>query len=132
MPVQVQSVVVGVRSHTREGSFVANLLIFLLYENIVVHNPVIVSEVVGVRMSKYDLVIYGASGFTGQFVIEYVARAAEEHSLAWAVAGRSEGRVRAALARAGAMLGSDLSRGEAVLRDLHLVIRYSPSSHHLL
>ena len=83
-------------------------------------------------MSKYDLVIYGASGFTGQFVIEYVARAGEEHHLAWAVAGRSEGRVRAALARAGAMLGSDLSRGEAVLRDLHLVIRYSPSSHHLL
>ena len=66
------------------------------------------------RMSKYDLVVYGASGFTGQFVMEYVARAAEEHQLAWAVAGRSEGRVRAALARAGAMLGSDLSRGRTL------------------
>ena len=39
-------------------------------------------------MSKYELVIYGASGFTGQFVTEYVARAAEEHQLSWAVAGR--------------------------------------------
>ena len=28
-------------------------------------------------MTKYDLVIYGASGFTGQFVIEYVHRAAK-------------------------------------------------------
>ena len=63
------------------------------------------------EMSKYELVIYGASGFTGQFVIEYVARAAVEHNLSWAVAGRSEGRLKAALARAGALMGSDLSRG---------------------
>lgn len=64
------------------------------------------------RMSKYDLMIYGASGFTGQFVIEYVERAAQQHNLTWAVAGRSEGRLRAALARAGAVLGTDLSRGD--------------------
>ena len=64
-------------------------------------------------MSKYELVIYGASGFTGQFVTEYVARAAEEHQLSWAVAGRSEGRLRAALAQAGATLGTDLSTGES-------------------
>ncbi len=32
-------------------------------------------------MTKYDLVIYGASGFTGQFVIEYVHRAAKEHQV---------------------------------------------------
>ena len=63
-------------------------------------------------MSKYDLVIYGASGFTGQFVIEYVERAAQQHQVTWAVAGRSEGRLRAALARAGAVLGTDLSRGK--------------------
>ena len=67
------------------------------------------------EMSKYELVIYGASGFTGQFVIEYVARAGLEQDLTWAVAGRSEGRLKAALARAGAMLGSDLSRGETCL-----------------
>ena len=32
-------------------------------------------------MTKHDLVIYGASGFTGQFVIEYVHRAAVEHQV---------------------------------------------------
>ena len=32
-------------------------------------------------MTKHDLVIYGASGFTGQFVIEYVHRAALEHQV---------------------------------------------------
>jgi short subunit dehydrogenase-like uncharacterized protein len=30
-------------------------------------------------MEKYDFVIHGASGFTGQFVVEYVYRAAQEH-----------------------------------------------------
>jgi hypothetical protein len=30
-------------------------------------------------MEKYDFVIHGASGFTGQFVVEYVYRAAKEH-----------------------------------------------------
>ena len=33
------------------------------------------------KMAKYDLVIYGGSGFTGQFVIEYVHRAAKEHQV---------------------------------------------------
>ena len=74
------------------------------------HRMFVVSELR--RMSKLDLVIYGASGFTGQFVIEYVERAAGEQNLTWAVAGRSEGRLRAALARAGAVLGTDLSRGD--------------------
>ena len=79
-------------------------------------------------MTKYDLVIYGASGFTGQFVIEYVHRAAKEHQvrqptshyeelmschqISWAVAGRHEGRLRAAVARAGAVVGADLSTGD--------------------
>ena len=81
-------------------------------------------------MTKYDLVIYGASGFTGQFVIEYVHRAAKEHQvsqypsmtryvtrydtwqISWAVAGRNEGRLQAAVARAGAVVGADLSSGD--------------------
>jgi hypothetical protein len=33
-------------------------------------------------MEKYDFVIHGASGFTGQFVVEYVYRAAQEHGKA--------------------------------------------------
>ena len=39
-------------------------------------------------MTKHDLVIYGASGFTGQFVIEYVHRAAVEHQVGGAGAGQ--------------------------------------------
>ena len=32
-------------------------------------------------MNRYDLVIYGASGFTGQYVVEFVHRAAKEHGM---------------------------------------------------
>jgi len=40
--------------------------------------------------SKFDIVVYGASGFTGQLVAEYLAsRYAEDSDLKWAMAGRS-------------------------------------------
>jgi len=68
-------------------------------------------------MSRYDLVLYGASGFTGQYVIEFLHRAAVEHSLSWAVAGRDEGRLKAALTRAGAVVEADLSRVPVIICD---------------
>jgi len=68
-------------------------------------------------MSRYDLVVYGASGFTGQYVVEYVHRAAKESNLSWAVAGRSEGRVRAVLDRAGKVVGSDLASTPIIVAD---------------
>jgi len=69
------------------------------------------------RMSRYDLVIYGASGFTGQYVVEYVHRAAVEHGLSWAVAGRSEGKLLAVLDRAGKAVAADLSTIPVIIAD---------------
>ncbi|KAM9817061.1 saccharopine dehydrogenase-like oxidoreductase [Neosynchiropus ocellatus] len=56
----------------------------------------------------YQLVIFGASGFTGQFVAEEVARAASEGpggNLKWAVAGRSRRKLEQVLEQAAAALG---------------------------
>ncbi|XP_074674421.1 saccharopine dehydrogenase-like oxidoreductase isoform X1 [Strix aluco] len=57
----------------------------------------------------YELVVFGASGFTGQFVVEEVARAAAGGELRgaprWAVAGRSREKLRAVLERAAERLG---------------------------
>ena len=40
--------------------------------------------------SKFDIVVYGATGFTGQLVVEYIAsRYAGRTDLKWAMAGRS-------------------------------------------
>merc|ERR1712127_686428 len=69
------------------------------------------------RMSRYDLVVYGASGFTGQYVVEFVFRAARQHNLSWAVAGRSEGRLKAALDRAGKAVGADISSTPIIICD---------------
>ena len=47
---------------------------------------------------KYDIVVFGASGFTGQFVVEELARIEEEESgLRWAVAGRSQDKLEAVI-----------------------------------
>lgn len=48
----------------------------------------------------YHIIIFGATGFTGQFVVEEVARCAAESSLKWAVAGRSRQRLEEVLKRA--------------------------------
>ncbi|NWU60676.1 SCPDL oxidoreductase, partial [Pterocles burchelli] len=57
----------------------------------------------------YELVVLGASGFTGQFVVEEVARAAAGGALRgplrWAVAGRSREKLQAVLERAAQRLG---------------------------
>ena len=47
----------------------------------------------------YDVILFGASGFTGQFVAEelYRLQGGGRSSLKWAAAGRKEAKVRATL-----------------------------------
>lgn len=68
----------------------------------------------------YELVVFGASGFTGQFVVEEVARTASggelRGPLRWAVAGRNRNKLQEVLERAAERLGTDcgrVARGEA-------------------
>ncbi|KAI7804275.1 saccharopine dehydrogenase a, tandem duplicate 1 [Triplophysa rosa] len=56
----------------------------------------------------YHIVIFGATGFTGQFVVEEVARTASEGpkgNLKWAVAGRSKAKLDKVLEQAAEALG---------------------------
>ena len=44
--------------------------------------------------AKFDIVVYGATGFTGQLVAEYLsARYKDDKALTWALAGRSLMRI---------------------------------------
>lgn len=52
------------------------------------------------RSVRYDLVLYGATGFTGQLAVSYVARQYKD-TIKWAVAGRSQGRLEAVAAKEG-------------------------------
>lgn len=63
----------------------------------------------------YHLVVFGASGFTGQFVAEEVAReqvaSEQSSSLPWAVAGRSREKLQRVLERAALKLGKGARGG---------------------
>lgn len=60
----------------------------------------------------YHLVVFGASGFTGQFVVEEVARTVSEGplgTLKWAVAGRSKQKLEKVVEQAASVLGMYIS-----------------------
>ena len=55
---------------------------------------------------KYDVVLYGASGFTGRQTVEYFARNTRPSEVRWAIAGRNRQALEAARAQAGESAGS--------------------------
>ncbi|CAK8695990.1 unnamed protein product [Clavelina lepadiformis] len=44
-------------------------------------------------MNNYDMVIFGATGFTGKFVVEEVKRIASEESVSFTIAGRNRSKL---------------------------------------
>lgn len=48
-------------------------------------------------MSRYDLVVYGATGFTGAHIVESIVNSKHFEGLSYAVAGRSENKLRKVL-----------------------------------
>jgi short subunit dehydrogenase-like uncharacterized protein len=77
------------------------------------------------KMPRYDMVVFGASGFTGQFVVEYLARAVKKDSdqnsdrppLSWAISGRSEAKLKAVLKQASKVTGIDLNNIPIIICD---------------
>jgi short subunit dehydrogenase-like uncharacterized protein len=59
--------------------------------------------------SKYDIVVYGATGFTGQLVAEYLAaHYRDDKQLKWAMAGRSLDKLKAVREAIGASADTPL------------------------
>lgn len=46
---------------------------------------------------QYDLIVFGATGFTGQYVSEEIARIADAENVTWAVSGRNTGKMKTIL-----------------------------------
>ncbi len=65
-------------------------------------------DVLCTMTSRVDVVIFGASGFTGQYVVEHAAEAAKKEAggFTFAVAGRSEAKLRKVLAEAARVTNS--------------------------
>ncbi|TRY73723.1 hypothetical protein TCAL_05842 [Tigriopus californicus] len=69
---------------------------------------------------KFDIIIFGASGYTGQFVVEYLARALAQDGakLTWAISGRSESKLKTVLEAASKTTGLDLHSIPVVVCDV--------------
>ncbi len=64
--------------------------------------------------AEFDIVVYGASGFTGRLVAEYLAsRSGEPHDLKWAMAGRSLDKLAAVRDEIGAPKDAPLIAADA-------------------
>src|ERR1700716_658972 len=64
--------------------------------------------------SKFDIVVYGATGFTGQLVAEYLAAQYKgDANLKWAMAGRSKDKLAAVRDAIGAAADTPLIVGDA-------------------
>ncbi|MPC10261.1 saccharopine dehydrogenase-like oxidoreductase [Portunus trituberculatus] len=69
---------------------------------------------------KYDLVVLGATGYTGQYVAEEVGRIAEKQSsLTYAFAGRNKEKLEHTLETAQANTGLDLAKAEILVVDVN-------------
>ena len=47
---------------------------------------------------EYDIIVWGASGFTGRLVVDYMAEQQTNSNLKWAVAGRNPQKLQQILA----------------------------------
>jgi short subunit dehydrogenase-like uncharacterized protein len=57
-------------------------------------------------MPNFDIVIFGATGYTGTFVVRELAQLAGKEKLSWAVAGRSQAKLAQVLNN----VGSEISK----------------------
>ncbi|MBZ5504454.1 MAG: saccharopine dehydrogenase NADP-binding domain-containing protein [Acidobacteriia bacterium] len=64
---------------------------------------------------QYDVVLYGASGFTGRQTVEYFAGNTHQSEVRWAIAGRN----RQALEAARAQAGEDAQSADILVADAH-------------
>lgn len=66
---------------------------------------------------RYDFVVFGATGFTGQFVVEEIARSVGTQKR-WAIAGRTEPKLRSVLTEATKNVGVALNQIPIIIADV--------------
>ncbi|XP_073955234.1 saccharopine dehydrogenase-like oxidoreductase [Choristoneura fumiferana] len=70
-------------------------------------------------MSRLDVVIFGATGFTGAKTVEEMVRIAKKYpGLAWGVAGRSQSKLEELMASLGKKTGANLSGIKMIVADV--------------
>jgi short subunit dehydrogenase-like uncharacterized protein len=80
-----------------------------------------VGAVQNVVPKKYRIVVFGATGFTGQYVVEEVARTVDnEKDLTWAIAGRNMVKLQSVLEKASKITGKGLNELPIIIADVDI------------
>ena len=56
-------------------------------------------------ISRLDILIFGATGYTGQYVIEEMARKGKQFGFKWGIAGRTVAKLKEVLQQASNITG---------------------------
>ena len=79
---------------------------------------------------KYDLVVFGATGFAGSLVVEEVAKVADEEKLTWAISGRNMAKLQKILSEVSSRTSKDLEETPIIIADVNslALFRLFPSA----
>ncbi|XP_038218291.1 saccharopine dehydrogenase-like oxidoreductase [Zerene cesonia] len=69
-------------------------------------------------MTRLDLVIFGATGFTGKHAVVEMARMSSKYQLSWAIAGRSQSKLEDVLRDARRIIGEEISCAKIIIADV--------------
>lgn len=69
--------------------------------------------------NRYDLVVLGATGFTGQFVLEEVARKAEGSNITYAAAARNKTKLEKFIEQSKSNTGLDMNGCQIIIADVN-------------
>ena len=81
--------------------------------------------------SKYDIVIYGATGFTGSLAAAYVAKQYAGKRVKWAIAGRSASKLETIAKECGADCGIIIAEVTHLLTNLNFFLFLCVSHSHV-
>ncbi|XP_045496802.1 saccharopine dehydrogenase-like oxidoreductase [Colias croceus] len=70
-------------------------------------------------MTRIDVVIFGATGFTGKHAVVEMARMANKFQLSWAIAGRSQSKLEDVLREARQIIGEEVSCAKIIIADVN-------------
>lgn len=65
----------------------------------------------------FDIVVFGASSFTGQFIVEELARVADQERMRWVIAGRNMEKLQGVLKKLSDTLGKDYTDNYILIAD---------------
>ncbi|KAJ2939022.1 hypothetical protein O0L34_g18999 [Tuta absoluta] len=69
-------------------------------------------------MSRLDLVVFGATGFTGKYAVKQLSKLGKMENITWGIAGRSQTKLEAVLQEVAKKTGEDLSSIKIIIADV--------------